>query len=70
LSPSINFGPWGFAQGNAIGLDRLAVIDQLQLMSGLENQDFLDDLAVQRFHGRRLGYRDERQAKQGKQPAH
>ncbi|MCY1415625.1 hypothetical protein D9M71_311160 [compost metagenome] len=58
------------AQGNAIGFERLAVIDQLQLMGRLENQDFLDDLAVQGFHGRSLGHRDKRQTEQGKQPAH
>jgi hypothetical protein len=33
-----------FAQGNAVGLDRLAVVDQLQLMGGFEDQDFLDRL--------------------------
>ena len=37
------------AQGYAIGLERLAIIDQLQLVSGFQDQNFFDDSAIQGF---------------------
>ncbi len=50
--PRISLWPLGvFAQGNAGSLDRLAVVDQLQLMGGLEHQDFFDGFAAQGLHG-------------------
>lgn len=39
-----------FTQGNTVGLERLAVVDQLQLVRGLEHQDFFDGFTAQGLH--------------------